>query len=266
VLLEITSPRPLEILRATGFGRGFPLSPEGDGSHWRGLVGIDLDTKPGTYTIRLSGAEKGGKPVSGEHVLAVRAKKFPTRELTVDPKYVTPPSAALARIREESERVQAVFAAVTPERYWRGAFLLPVPGEVISDFGKRSVYNGQPRSPHTGTDFRAAEGTPVRAPNAGRIVLAANLYYSGNTVILDHGLGLYSYFGHLSSFSVRPGDRVKTGDTVGRAGATGLVTGPHLHWTVRLANTRVDPLSVVSALAQAGANPRRVTGRTGGLR
>jgi murein DD-endopeptidase MepM/ murein hydrolase activator NlpD len=154
----------------------------------------------------------------------------------------------LARIQKESETVRAIFDVVSSERYWAGPFGLPVPGPPISEFGKRSVYNGQPRSPHAGTDFAGATGTPVKAPNAGRVVLAASLYYSGNTIILDHGQGLYSYFGHLSAFSAREGDMVAAGDVVGRVGATGLVTGPHLHWSVRLAGTRVDPLSLVDVL------------------
>ena len=126
---------------------------------------------------------------------------------------------------------------------------VPVPGEVISAFGKRSVYNGQPRSPHRGADFRGATGTPIRAPNAGKVVLASDLYYTGNTVILDHGLGLYSYFGHMSAISVEEGALVQTGEIVGKVGATGLVTGPHLHWTVCLVGVRIDPLSLVDILA-----------------
>jgi murein DD-endopeptidase MepM/ murein hydrolase activator NlpD len=122
---------------------------------------------------------------------------------------------------------------------------------VISAFGKRTVYNGQPRSPHTGVDFRGAVGTPIRSPNAGRVVLAENIYYSGNTVILDHGLGLYSYFGHMSAFSVKSGDHVETGAIIGKVGATGRATGPHLHWTVRLIMARVDPLSLVKILSNS---------------
>ena len=184
-----------------------------------------------------------------EDTLTVTAKTFPTRRLTVDEKFVNPPQQVLARIQEESARVRAIFDTVTPRRYWSGSFSLPVPGPVISAFGKRSVYNGQPRSPHSGTDFQGATGTPIRAPNAGKVVLASALYYSGNTVILDHGLGLYSYFGHMSAFSVKEGDQVKPGEVLGKVGATGVVTGPHLHWSVRLAGTRVDPLSLIRVLA-----------------
>jgi len=197
----------------------------------------------------VTGLDADGRAATLEYPMRVAPKTFATRTLTVDPSFVSPPPEALPRIQKESERVRAIFDAVSPERYWSGPFGLPVPGRSISEFGKRSVYNGQPRSPHAGTDFAGATGTPIKAPNAGKVVLAGNLYYSGNTVILDHGRGLYSYFGHLSALLAREGDTVGAGDVVGRLGATGLVTGPHLHWAVRLAGTRVDPLSLVHVLS-----------------
>jgi len=244
VVFTVESPRPLSRLQASAFERTFPCHAD-DGRSWTCLVGIDLDARPGRCPVSLSGTDTAGKPASAQAILAVASRSFPTRRLTVDEKFVSPPKEALARIRRESEKVRGIFESVSDEQWWRGPFARPVPGEVISAFGKRSVYNGQPRSPHAGVDFRGATGTPVRAPNAGRIVLAENLYYSGNTVILDHGLGLYSYFGHLSAMSARVGDRVAAGDVIGKVGATGLVTGPHLHWTVRLAGTRVDPMSLL---------------------
>jgi murein DD-endopeptidase MepM/ murein hydrolase activator NlpD len=245
ILFESQSSRPLKQMLLKAFSREFPAFSEDGGLNWAALVAIDLDTKPGRYGVELFGVDRDGKHLAGSSVLAVAAKKFPTRRLMVEEKYVSPPADVLARIEAERERVNGIFAATTPERLWQGPFLLPVPGSVISGFGKRSVYNGRPRSPHAGVDFRGAAGTPIRAPNAGIVVLAANLYYSGNTVILDHGLGLYSYLGHMSHFSVREGDRVQSGDIVGKIGATGVVTGPHLHWTVRLIASRIDPLSLV---------------------
>jgi murein DD-endopeptidase MepM/ murein hydrolase activator NlpD len=248
VLLEVESKSPIENLQAQAFQRNFPCFAETGNLRWTGLLGIDLNTKPGRYTVRVNGRSTNGRPIRAEDFLTVVAKEFPTRKLTVDEKFVNPPKEEMARIQKESARVSAIFDAVTPRRFWDGAFLAPVPGPVISEFGKRNIYNGQPRSPHAGTDFQATTGTPIRAPNAGRVVLADNLYYSGNTVILDHGWGLYSYFGHLSAFSVKVKDEVKTGQVVGKVGATGRVTGPHLHWSVRLAGTRVDPLSLLSIL------------------
>jgi murein DD-endopeptidase MepM/ murein hydrolase activator NlpD len=249
VMLTMESTRPLREVRVSAFDRSFLCFETPGPVKWSGLIGIDLDTKPGPYVVNVTGLDADGKAVTVEYPITVEPKTFATRTLTVDPQFVTPPREALARIQKESERVRAIFEAVSPERYWVGPFVLPVAGRSISEFGKRSVYNGQARSPHAGTDFAGATGTPIKAPNAGKVALAANLFYSGNTIILDHGQGLYSYFGHMSAFSAHEGDTVATGEVVGKVGATGLVTGPHLHWSVRLAGTRVDPLSLVDVLA-----------------
>jgi murein DD-endopeptidase MepM/ murein hydrolase activator NlpD len=248
VLLEARSPRLLKSLEVEAFGRLFPAFAEEDGHEWQCLIGIDLETKPGKYEIALRGIAHDEKSVSEHRTLTVTFKQFPTRTLTVEGKYVTPPADVTTRIEEEQKRVSTIFACVSAEKLWSGPFRAPVPGEVISAFGKRTVYNNQPRSPHTGTDFRGASGTPIRAPNNGKVVLAADLYFSGNTIILDHGLGLYSYLAHMSAFSVKEGDQVRKGEIIGKVGSTGRVTGPHLHWTVRLDGARVDPLSLISIL------------------
>jgi murein DD-endopeptidase MepM/ murein hydrolase activator NlpD len=250
VRLDVESARPLTELRVSAFERSFPCFQVGSPTKWSAIVGIDMDTKPGRYMVGITGRDAAGATVTSRYPLTVAPRTFPTRELTVEEKYVSPPREALPRIQKEAERVRAIFEAVSSERYWRGPFILPVPGHPISEFGKRSIYNGQPRSPHSGTDFSGAAGTPIKAPSAGKIVLAAGLYYSGNTVILDHGQGMYSYFGHMSVISVSEGDMVAAGDVIGKVGATGLVTGPHLHWSVRLAGTRVDPLSLVEVIAR----------------
>jgi murein DD-endopeptidase MepM/ murein hydrolase activator NlpD len=248
VMLTIESTRPLHEVRVSAFDRSFLCFETADPLKWSGLIGIDLNTKPGPHVVNVTGLDADGKAVTVEYPMAVLPREFATRTLTVDERFVSPPREALARIQKESEKVRAIIDSVSPARYWRGPFVLPVPGRPISEFGKRSVYNGQPRSPHAGTDFAGATGTPIKAPNAGKVVLAADLYYSGITVILDHGQGLYSYFGHMSALSAHEGDTVAAGDVVGKVGATGLVTGPHLHWSVRLAGTRVDPLSLVGVL------------------
>ena len=249
VLFEVQSSRPLKQLQVSAFGRKFPAFTEDKGLKWTCLVGIDGDSEPGRYDIKLEGAGMDGTNVSEPSSLVVRSRQFPTRKLSVEPKYVTPPAKVLDRIQKERDRVDAIFTSTTQEKFWKGPFQAPVPGKVISEFGKRSIYNGKPRSPHSGTDFRGAVGTPIAAPNAGRVVLTDDLYYTGNTVIIDHGLGLYSYLGHMSAILVKKGDYVKTGDIVGKVGATGRVTGPHLHWTVRLRISRVDPISLIDILA-----------------
>lgn len=252
VLYSVQSTRLLEQLQATAFNRKFPAFTVDGGFRWNCLVGIDRDCPPGRYDLKLAGIDGGGNRISTDDVLNIVDKKFPTRELTVEPKYVTPPEKLQERIRKERALVDAIFRKITAEKLWKGPFRAPVPGKVISAFGKRSVYNGKPRSAHSGTDFRGAVGTPISAPNSGQVVFTGDLYYTGNTVIIDHGMGIYSYLGHMSEITTREGVFVQTGDNVGKVGATGRVTGPHLHWTVRLCISRVDPISLLEILKTYG--------------
>jgi murein DD-endopeptidase MepM/ murein hydrolase activator NlpD len=243
---------------ASALGREVVFYPDPDGRTWRGLVGVDLESRPGDYVLIVKAIREGQPELAATHKLHVAPKGFPTRRLRVAPRYANPPENQVARIRQESERLGALFQSVTPHR-WKGPFLMPVANSPANNFGARSIFNGQPRNPHAGVDFMSQEGTPVRAPNAGRIVLAEDLFFTGNTVIVDHGLGLYSLFAHLSRIDVRPGEAVESRGTLGLVGATGRVTGPHLHWAVRLNEARVDPLSLVAAFE--GAAPATDRGK-----
>jgi murein DD-endopeptidase MepM/ murein hydrolase activator NlpD len=253
VLIRAQSAVPLSSMQVKAFGKKFLFYPAEEGRVWQGLIGIDLETTPDDYSLSLTGSTVAGLPVEATYPLRVLDKEFPTRRLTVEEKFVNPPQEELERIRRESKRVREIFAALNPEKIWHSSFQSPVPGAPTSGFGKRSILNGQPRSPHTGTDFDADEGTPVNSPNTGKVILVSPLYYSGNTVILDHGQGLYSYFAHLSRFGVAEGDLVSPGEVIGHVGATGRVTGPHLHWTVRLNGSRIDPLSLIAVLSDENA-------------
>jgi len=248
VVIQVESAEPLSKVECVVLGKTFTGFTAESGRLWRALVGIDLDARPAGYTTIVRTTDKSGRARDFEYRLSVRPKAFPTRHLTVDEKFVTPPPEVLDRIAAEAKRVEAIFAAVSDRRYWKGRFIPAVPGPQISSFGKRNVINGKPRSPHAGADFKGETGTPISAPNAGRIVLADDLYFSGNTVIIDHGQGLYSYFAHLSQFEVKAGQIVSKGDLLGQVGATGRVTGPHLHWSMRLVGSRVDPLSLIETL------------------
>ncbi len=251
VLINVRTPIPLEHIKGQAFGKRFYLYLTDEVGVWRGLLGIDLETAPGLYQVELLGRGPKGQTLSNSHELVIVGKRFPTRRLTVAEKFVNPPPEMLKRIARESKMTSDIFRRVSPEKLWNGPFFAPVPGTPSSSFGKRSILNDKPRSPHSGTDFRANKGVPVKAPNLGRVVLATDLYYSGNTVILDHGLGLYSYFAHLSRITVREGELVSLGDVIGHVGATGRVTGPHLHWSVRLSLARVDPLSLMEVLSSS---------------
>jgi murein DD-endopeptidase MepM/ murein hydrolase activator NlpD len=250
VALTIVTTKAAESLRARAFGSD--LTPyRVDAGTWRVLVGIDLATSPGKYPVEID-TGSGPAEARATHVLVVKARVFPTRTINVAEAFVNPPPDVIARIEEEARELAQLWRSSAGPRLWDGAFVRPVPDPANSAFGARSIFNGQPRSPHGGADFQSPAGTPVKAPNAGRIALARDLYFTGNTVVIDHGLGLFSLFAHLSEVDVQTGAAVGTGDVVGRVGATGRVSGPHLHWTVRAGGARVDPLSLLAVL---GKNP-----------
>ncbi len=248
VLLAVTTSVPAATVSATVFRNEVWFYQSDDKNVWRGLLGIDLTTDPGDYSIALRATTTNGMAINSHYTLTVLPKEFPTRKLTVAPKYVSPPVDVLERIKLESQKVSRIFDSSLQQKLWNGPFVRPVPGKATSSFGSRSILNGLPRSPHRGTDFRASEGTPIAAPNGGKVVLSEDLYYSGNCVILDHGWGLFSHFAHLSRLLVGEGDTVIPGQVIGDVGSTGRVTGPHLHWSMRLNGARVDPLSLMAVL------------------
>ena len=249
VLLRVEPSAPVAEVSGVAFDESIRFY-QAPGGVWEGLVGIDLLVEPGDHDVALRIESAAGAAFERVYTLLVEHKAYRTRQLTVAPRYVEPPPEVTARIQREAQQQAAIFATATPDRLWRGPWGRPVPGQATSAFGSRSVFNGQARNPHSGADFRAAEGTPVTAPNGGRVAQSGDTYFSGGSVILDHGWGLYSYFAHLSQMLVEVGDVVESGQVVGHAGATGRVTGPHLHWTLRLNGARVDPLSLIELLQE----------------
>lgn len=248
VLLEVNSDIPLERVSAEVFDKEFPLFSGANGTSWKGIVAIDLACRPGSHDVLVKGWKDKAGPPTGEQVynLEVEGKEFAERRLTVDRKYVSPPQAEMDRINREAATTKRLFALNTQDKFWEGTFLKPVPGGVTSPFGRKNFVNGQPRSPHSGVDLRGAVGTPVKSPAAGKVILADDLYFAGNTVMIDHGFGLISYFCHLSKINVKSGDMISRGEVLGLVGSTGRVTGPHLHWTVKILGLRVDPLSLLA--------------------
>lgn len=251
VVLTIETTRADSVVQVQAFGKRLMPYRHGD-TAWRVLVGLDLDVRPGRHIVSITSTVAGADGPSPEKLsypLVVTAKSFPTRKLTVDPAFVNPPPEVRPRIEADTERLRATWAN-GQARLWDGAFAAPVQDKPNSAFGSRSVFNGEVRNPHSGADFPSKAGTPVQAPNAGSIVLASDLYFTGNTVIVDHGLGVFSLFAHLSAIDVKEGDDVRTGQTLGLVGATGRVTAPHLHWSVRVNDARVDPLSLLAVLGK----------------
>jgi murein DD-endopeptidase MepM/ murein hydrolase activator NlpD len=230
-----------ERIAATVFNQRLSFAFDDSRDGWTALAGVDLETTPGAYQLRIE-----RDSVVTTRTLHVIAKTFRVRRLRVAEAFVNPPAHTLEQIALDQRTVAEAYARDTPQ-LWSGVFILPVSGTPTSNFGTRSYYNGQPRAPHAGVDFMSAPGTPVYAPNHGVVALAAPLYFTGNTVIVDHGGRLLSVFAHLSEIDVGPGDLVAPQTVVGLVGATGRVTGPHLHWSVRLNGARVDPMSLIAA-------------------
>lgn len=214
---------------------------------WTTFLGIDLDTKPGTHAAEALLTMDDGSVKRREIAIKVAARKFPVTRLKVEPRFTELSKADLNRARRESREVGAIYRRITTGLIPDEVFIVPIPGGSGTNFGERRVFNGQARAPHSGADLRAATGTPVHATNRGRVVLAKNLFFTGNTVIVDHGLGIYSLYAHLARIDVTRGMVVKSNQIVGVAGATGRVTGPHLHWAMRVQGARVDPFSLVKA-------------------
>lgn len=213
---------------------------------WFTVVGVDLAMAPGEHFAELSFTYSDGRKRRQVETIDVRSKEFPTTRLTVEPKYVELSAENQARATHEREEIDAIYAELTPDAYWRESFRVPIPGTTGGrNFGNRRVFNDQPRAPHSGADLKAATGTEIHAANRGRVVLAKELFYSGNAVFIDHGLGVYTVYLHLSEILVEPGSIVDQGQVVGLAGATGRVTGPHLHWGARIVDARVDPFSLL---------------------
>lgn len=249
VIVELVSPEPLSVARATLLGREIALASVArestGGKRWLGFGVIALDDPAGPTTIEAVAVAPDGRPAAGRFTFDVAAKKFPEERLTVASSFVEPPPAEAARIARERERLAAIWASRRAASPPAGPFLRPVPGVPTSIFGLRRFFNDRPRDPHPGLDLRAATGTPVQASGPGLVVLAEELYYSGGTVIVDHGGGLFTVYAHLSRIDIAAGDPIAAGRTVGLSGATGRVTGPHLHWGAKIGDLPFDPQALL---------------------
>lgn len=204
---------------------------------WYALVGMPLDTKPGVQRIRVDDGKS-------RHSLLfdITDKQYPTQHINVkNQNQVTPDSQSLQRINRETERIRAVLNNFDADRAADWQMIWPVEGRISGLFGRRRVFNGEPRKPHGGIDIAAKTGTVIMAPAAGKVTDTGNYFFNGKTIFIDHGQGLISVFCHLDNIGVQTGDTVKQGEKIGTVGATGRVTGAHLHLGISLNGTMIEP-------------------------
>jgi murein DD-endopeptidase MepM/ murein hydrolase activator NlpD len=204
---------------------------------WLAIVGIPLSTQPGTLSLKVA-TTTGTTNVSFE----VKDKSYRTQHLTIkNDRKVNPQQEDLKRIEDETRRSDVALSKFTAAGTPVFTLQSPVAGTRSDSYGSRRVFNGQPRNPHSGMDIAAAKGTPIRSPAAGTVVESGDFFFNGNTLYIDHGYGLVTMYCHLDEIKVKTGDQLAAGDLLGTVGATGRVTGPHLHWGVALNRAMVDP-------------------------
>lgn len=221
-----------------------PLLVLGDAIEWNALVGIPLSAPPGEARIRVLREDGGVR----ELPYAIAPKRYREQHLQVAPGQVDLSADDMARYERERAHLQTVMATFSePLPQGELRMQVPVPGRRSGSFGLRRVFNGEKRNPHSGMDIAASTGTPVKAPMAGRVIDTGDYFFNGNTVWLDHGGGLLTMYCHLSASDVKAGDTVEAGERFCAVGATGRVTGPHLHWSVLLNRTMVDPALFLEA-------------------
>ena len=232
--------------QVTWRGKQVLLGSNQEKTDWYGFLGADLSAKPGHYKVVV---KVPGSVVEEQLEVEIRGKDYGVRRLTLPKNMVDLDSKILQRARKESKRMKSLWEALPSTPLWNGPFLRPVPGEVVGPFGQRSIINDQPRSPHSGVDLKGERGAPVGAINRGQVVLTDDHFFTGLTVVMDHGGGIQSMYFHLNRIAVQKGQVATKGQIIGFVGSTGRATGPHLHWGIRMNGARIDPLLLL-ALSQ----------------
>jgi murein DD-endopeptidase MepM/ murein hydrolase activator NlpD len=218
-------------------------------NHRLGLVAVPFRSKTGPRALSVRWKDSGQLR---QHLMAFQVTRgnYRSENLKVDPARVHPSKQDRERAAREQVEVQRIYASGHASPFWRAGFQRPMESAVTSPFGNRRLFNGKLASYHGGMDFRASVGTPVKAANRGIVKLAKNLFYAGNTILIDHGAGVFTIYAHLSQFGVSEDQRVKKGQVIGWSGQSGRVSGPHLHWGVKLNGQNVNPLQFMETISK----------------
>jgi len=253
LLLQIETRKlspPVRDMRLTFQQHEYPVYPHPvtpADSHF-GLIAIPFRTAPGPAKLVLSWTNAAGDH-SRTIPFRIVAGKYKTDELKVASSRVNPNKKNVERAQKEALKIKRVYDEGSITRLWDGDFQLPMTSDITSPFGNKRVFNGQLKSFHNGVDFRARSATPVFAANSGVVKLAENLFYSGNAVVIDHGTGIFTIYAHLSRIDVAAGRHIEKGQRLGLTGATGRVSGPHLHWGVKVRGVAVNPMQLIEVMS-----------------
>ena len=207
---------------------------------WFSFVGADLTTEPGSYKLEIDVNNN-----AHSKIISVLSKDYGARHLTIPEGMVSLKADTLKRVEEESRRMNELFMSSTESPVWSGKWIRPVSGTVVSLFGCKSIINDMERAPHSGIDLKASEGTRVRAANKGKVVLVEDHFFSGLSIVIDHGGGIHSMYFHLSRSFVQVDQFVEKGVVIGLSGSSGRITGPHLHFGIRLNGKRINPVNLM---------------------
>ncbi len=217
-----------------------------DAKTWHALAGVDLFADPGQYGLDVTATLAGGRIARHTEQVTVAPGDFKTGDINVPENYVNPTDTEQKQIAEDEVLKKRAYAHTAEHPLWSGDFIKPVNAPSTPSFGESRILNEEKTSLHTGTDFPVPENTPVVASNSGTVVLVHDLFYEGNTVIIDHGLGVFTVYLHMSRIDVHQGDKLEKGAKLGLSGASGRVTGPHVHLGVRWNGVWVDPVQLLS--------------------
>jgi len=248
-VVTITGKGPISAATGSFNGRTVYLNPTTTDTVYLGLVSAHLQTDQKDATLRIEIVYTDGTSEVISRTISIIDGDYETQHLTLDSKWTSYDEETLARIQRENNIIGALFKTETPKKLWTEPFMMPLTGRITGEFGLRRYINGEPRSPHSGIDISAVTGTPILASNDGRAVLVMDMFFSGLSLFIDHGQGLYTMYFHLSDVLVQEGDDIQQGDTIALVGATGRVTGAHLHFGVRHTNNKVNPWDLVNAVS-----------------
>jgi murein DD-endopeptidase MepM/ murein hydrolase activator NlpD len=241
IVFLVTTPKTMKAVSATWLGHKIDFSYDAKQKLWFALGGVGQETKPAKYPLQINADLEAGKSLAFEKKIPIQLQRYPRTVIKVPGRYTAPSPEEQREIAEDKKIKEEAFKTVSPDREWEGTFNPPANAEYSDVFGVQRIFNGTVQSTHQGLDYRVPTGTPVRAVNRGRVLLARPLFFEGNFVVLDHGQGLLTLYLHMSKFSVKEGDEVEKGQQLGLSGGTGRASGPHLHLAVRWQGVYLNP-------------------------